>query len=134
MTRRILVATIKAGLIPGLLVPFLWISAVLIVTGHFPDWHVYPYYAISFFALMLGVAGCLVLGLPTLVCLEKLGFNRPIIAAALGSVLPLFVFALFGPIQARVDVLGAWPAYALLALVGAVCGFAASVFSKEKRS
>jgi len=94
--------------------------------GAMPTWTIYPAVEIMFFALLVGSGGCIFLGIPVLLFLNRLRLNRPWIAATTGFVLAISIFALLGAVHD-------WPLYAFLGTLGAASGFIASYLSVIER-
>jgi hypothetical protein len=116
----------------GVLAPLTWPFVVLAVEGSFPDWSTYPGAALSVFAFALaaGTGLCLVLGIPALLCLDRLERNTPWTAATVGASVAVILFHVAGPGPKQAPFQDAWPVYVFLAVLGGGAGFAASRWSR----
>jgi hypothetical protein len=134
--KNILMTSFLAGLLPGVIAPILFPFVILIVEGHFPSWETYPAAAITiaFFGAMAGAIGSVVLGVPSLLALERLNLNRPPVAAAVGAVFGVLLFLLFGPDQKQASLAQSWPIAAFFSALAAVCGYFASKLSRPNKA
>ena len=134
--KRILMTSFLAGLLPGVLAPILFPFVVLIVEGHFPSWEIYPVAAITIalFGVMAGTIGSIVLGVPSLLALERLNLNKPPVVAALGAIFGVLLFLLFGPDHRQASLAKSWPVAMFFSVLAAVCGYFASKLSRPNNA
>ena len=132
--KRIIKACFLAGLVPGVLAPFLWPLVVWLMEGELPNWSSYPVAAagIFFFATILGLGVCGTIGVSCLLCLEKFKLNSPPLFAMLGFILGCAMLYMAGPDQLQTELPRSWPMYAFFGVLGAACGFTASYRSRSK--
>lgn len=134
--KRIIKANLLAGLSPGLVAPVIWPIVAFLVDGKFPTWSTYPMAAlsISFFAIIIGLVSCLVLGSPTLISLEKLNLNTPTSAGTSGFIIALFLYFLFTVSKEQSSITQSWPLGVFFAVLGGICGSTASLLSRTNKS
>jgi hypothetical protein len=134
--KKILMTSFLAGLLPGAIAPILFPFVVLIVEGHFPTWETYPVAAITIalFGAMAGIIGSIVLGIPSLLVLERLNLNRPLVVAVVGAAFGALLFLLFGPDHRQVSLAQSWPIAAFFSILAAVCGYFASKLSRPNKA
>jgi hypothetical protein len=134
--KNILMASFLAGLLPGVIAPILFPFVVLIVDGYFPSLEIYPAAAISiaFFGAMAGTIGSIVLGVPSLLALERINLNRPPVVAAVGAVFGVLLFMLFGSDQKQAPLAQSWPIAAFISFLAAVCGYFSSKLSRPNKA
>jgi len=133
---EMLKANLLSGLLPAVFSPLLWPFVVLFSEGHFPSWETYPNAAlsISFFALLIGLCACLVLGFPSLMVLDRLDLNKPIIASIAGLILAIMLFLIITAGGKDATLSNLWTILIFFALLGAVCGAAASILSRTNKA
>lgn len=133
---RVLKANLIAGVLPGIISPLLWPIVVFLVEGKFPDWVNYPIAAVSimFFATIIGLAGGVLIGFPTLLLLEKAQLNKPVAAALIALLLVLAGYWVLGPSLAEAPFSQSWPVSLFLGLLGAICALVASRLSRPNQA
>ena len=133
---EMLKASFLSGLLPPVLAPALWPFVVLLSEGRFPSWEVYPTAALSimFFALLIGICACVVLGFPCLVTLEKFNLNRPAITSIAGLLLSVMLFFMIDVGGEEATKNDLWPVLAFFAVLGAAWGAAASILSRPNKA
>lgn len=133
--RTILKACLFAGLLPGVLAPLLWPFVPTLMDGKSMNWGLvlFSLFPVSIFALIGGLLGCLVLGVPVLVLLEKYGINRPIISIMVGSALGLLI-ALTWSLPAERSLVSSWPFVLFFIILGAACAGLASYLCRPNKA
>jgi hypothetical protein len=130
---RIAFGCLISGLVPGVLAPALWPAVVAVTKGQsFIDAYgvtVTEILAIAAIAVIGGLAGCLLVGIPVLAVLERLNANRPYIAAIIGALVAWIAWIVFGSVRQESLGTADWAIPLFLALIGAVCGGLASLIS-----
>ena len=125
---HIVKANVLAGLLSGVIAPVIWPLVVFFTEGKFPTWSSYPLTAVSIFAftVILGVAGCIIIGIPTLLFLEKNNINKPAIAGMSGLIMATIVFFAISTFNNYPSLSQTWPLATFFACIGAICGATAS--------
>ena len=133
---HIIKANFFACLLSGVIAPVIWPLVVFFTEGKFPNWSNYPLAAVSIFAftIILSLAGCIIIGIPTLSILEKHNINTPTIAGMSGLILATIVFFAISVINNYPSVSQTWPLAAFFASMGAICGLTASALARTNKS
>ena len=133
---HIIKANFLAGLLSGVIAPVIWPLVVFFTEGKFPTWSAYPLAAVPIFTftIILGFAGCIIIGIPTLSILEKHNINTPTIAGMSGLIFATIVFFAISVINNYPSLSLTWPLAAFFASIGAFCGFTASALARTNKS
>ena len=132
---HIIKANFLAGLLSGVVAPVIWPLVVFLTEGGFPTWSSYPLAAVSIFAfaIIIGLAGCIIVGIPTISILEKNNINKPTIAGMSGLIMATIVFFVISIINNYPSLSQTWPLAAFFACMGALCGATASALSSTNK-
>lgn len=133
--QRLVLANLKAGVIPAIFSPIVWPFVVLAMEGEFPNWSTYPMatFTIILFALVVGIFGCMIIGMPTILILQKFNMNIPMVASVIGFISTMTLYLCFGPSLELAPIKQSWPIYLFLGVIGASCGYMASYLSRPNK-
>jgi len=111
-----------AGATAGVFAPLLWPFVVWAVQGHISDWQslLSGLLTVAGFALILGPAVSLIVGVPLLSLLDRLNLERPPVVVTAGALLGTVTVSNFMSWP-----LSLWPLYLYLLVLGGLCGFVA---------
>ena len=124
-------ACFLAGLLPAILAPILW-PFVLISEGNgIPTLPLVAIMSISGMALLGGMIGCLLVGIPSIYAADRLGVNRPKVMSIIGAAVSVAVLFIVMWAAGHTPPLQSWPVFVFFAAIGASCGAVASRLSRR---
>ena len=127
-------ACFLAGLAPAILAPILWPIVLMLHGNGMPDLPLVAIASITGMALLVGMIGCLFIGLPCIFVADRIGLNRPVVMGALGALVSIAIFFVIPWAYGNALPLSSWPLFLFAAVIGATCGAIASILSPKARN
>ena len=127
-------ACFLAGFVPAILAPILWPLVLMSAENGIPRLPLVAVMSISGMALLGGMIGSLLVGLPSICIADRLGLNRPMVMSAIGAVLSVAVLFVSMWGAGNAPPFESWPVFVFFAVIGASCGAVASRLSRRVSS
>lgn len=133
----VLKASLIAGLIPAILSPITWHILLYLYYGKQSIFSIFDVFFIKiltiiYFSVIFGEIGCLLIGFPGMLVLEKLHINNIYISGFLGASVGIIPPLIIGPHTIH-DFKEDWPFFIFIAFNGCVCGMAMSFLINRDR-